>query len=64
MGPREFTVNLDLEPARKEQLSVKVEPRLLQTLDRHADRLKTTRAGLTRAILRSAIRTLDDGLRV
>jgi metal-responsive CopG/Arc/MetJ family transcriptional regulator len=55
----EFTVNLDLEPTRKEQMSIKVEPRMLQALDLHADRLKTTRAGLVRAILRNAIKSLD-----
>jgi hypothetical protein len=52
-------VNLDLEPARKEQLSIKVEPCLLETLDRHADQLRTTRAGLCRALLRHALKSLQ-----
>jgi hypothetical protein len=55
----DFTVNLDLEPARKEQLSIKVEPCLLETLDRHADQLRTTRAGLCRALLRHALKSLQ-----
>jgi len=52
-------MNLELEPSRKEHLSLKVEPRMLQSLDRQAERLNTTRASLCRALLRHALQSLQ-----
>jgi len=52
-------MNLELESTRKEQLSLKVEPQMLQCIDKEAERLNTTRAGLCRALLRHGLKSLN-----